>query len=166
MENVMPIKSDLETYLDEGVYICEVNLESQFDVIGWWKANNLKYKILSKMSVDILSIPITTVASEAAFSTGGRVIDPYRASLSTKVVESFDMWRRLDTFLVQSKGRQNLYAVLQDPQLGIVAFTRMSHCVVAHPAADTTASAAPAVHAVAPSDLHSGRAYDPGLHAL
>ncbi|KAK2977544.1 hypothetical protein RJ640_018186 [Escallonia rubra] len=88
MENVMPIKSDLETYLEEGVYICEVNLESQFDVIGWWKANNLKYKILSKMAVDILSIPITTVASEAAFSTGGRVIDPYRASLSTKTVEA------------------------------------------------------------------------------
>ncbi|KAK2981094.1 hypothetical protein RJ640_012049 [Escallonia rubra] len=88
MENVMPIKSDLETYLEEGVYICEVNLESQFDVIGWWKANNLKHKILSKIAVDILSIPITTVASEAAFSTGGRVIDPYRASLSTKTVEA------------------------------------------------------------------------------
>ncbi|KAK3001664.1 hypothetical protein RJ639_021015 [Escallonia herrerae] len=68
--------------------ICEVNLESQVDVIGWWKANNLKYKILSKMAVDILSIPITTVASEAAFSTGGRVLDPYRASLSTKTVEA------------------------------------------------------------------------------
>ncbi|KAK2993380.1 hypothetical protein RJ640_008981 [Escallonia rubra] len=72
----------------EGVYIYEVNLESQFDVIGWWKWNNLKYIILSKMVVDILSIPITTVASEAAFSTGGRVIDPYRASLSTKTVEA------------------------------------------------------------------------------
>ncbi|KAK3017306.1 hypothetical protein RJ639_006905 [Escallonia herrerae] len=88
MENVMPIKSDLEIYLKEGVYICEGNCESQFDVIGWWKANNLKYKILSKMAVNILSIPITTVASEAAFSTGGRVLDPYRASLSTKTVEA------------------------------------------------------------------------------
>ncbi|KAK3030530.1 hypothetical protein RJ639_039560 [Escallonia herrerae] len=88
MEIVMPIKSHWETYLEEGVYICEVNFESQFDVIGWWKANNLKYKILSKMTVDILSIPITTVVSEAAFSTDGRVIDPYRASLLTKTVEA------------------------------------------------------------------------------
>ncbi|KAK3001095.1 hypothetical protein RJ639_020746 [Escallonia herrerae] len=36
------------------------------------KANNLKYNIQSQMVVDIFSIPITTVASEAAFSTGGR----------------------------------------------------------------------------------------------
>ncbi|KAK3040177.1 hypothetical protein RJ639_028427 [Escallonia herrerae] len=69
MENVMPIKSDLETYLEEGVYICEMNLESQFDVIGWWKVNNLKYKIFSQMAINVLSIPITTVVSEAAFTT-------------------------------------------------------------------------------------------------
>ncbi|KAK3010205.1 hypothetical protein RJ639_011956 [Escallonia herrerae] len=31
---------------------------------------------------------VVGVASEAAFSTGGRVIDPYRASLSTKTVEA------------------------------------------------------------------------------
>ncbi|KAK2988642.1 hypothetical protein RJ640_008982 [Escallonia rubra] len=31
---------------------------------------------------------LVEVASEAAFSTGGRVIDPYRASLSTKTVEA------------------------------------------------------------------------------
>ncbi|KAK3042276.1 hypothetical protein RJ639_001871 [Escallonia herrerae] len=89
MENVMPVKFDLETYLEEGVYIYEVNSESQFDLIGWWKANNLKYKILSKMAVDMLSIPITTVASEAAFSTGGMVKEPYRASLLTKTVEAY-----------------------------------------------------------------------------
>ncbi|KAK3005874.1 hypothetical protein RJ639_015558 [Escallonia herrerae] len=102
MFDVKPV-SDLEIYLEEGMYIYEVNSECQFDVIGRWKANNLKYKILSKLTVDVLSILITTDALEAAFSTSGKVIDPYRASLLTKS-GSFDMWRRLDTFLIRSKG--------------------------------------------------------------
>ncbi|KAM4069756.1 hypothetical protein ACB094_12G114000 [Castanea mollissima] len=51
-------------------------------------ANNLKFRILSKMAFDILSIPITTVASEFVVSTEGRVIDVYRAFLSTKTVQA------------------------------------------------------------------------------
>ncbi|PWA91957.1 AC transposase [Artemisia annua] len=37
---------------------------------------------------NILAIQITTVASESAFSTGGRVLDPYRTNLSYAVVEA------------------------------------------------------------------------------
>ncbi|XP_059658631.1 zinc finger BED domain-containing protein RICESLEEPER 2-like [Cornus florida] len=87
-ECVQPSKSELDMYLEEGVFICHGEMDHSFDAIEWWKVNNLKFRILSKMAVDILSIPITTVASEAAFSTGGRTIDPYRASLSTKTVEA------------------------------------------------------------------------------
>ena len=79
------VKSELVTYLEEGVYIQEAGV--YFDALGWWKENKLKYRILSKMAADILAIPITTVASESAFSAGGRVIDPHRASLGTKMVD-------------------------------------------------------------------------------
>ena len=40
------------------------------------------------MARDVLAIPISTVASEATFSAGGRVIDPYRASLSSNTVQT------------------------------------------------------------------------------
>ncbi|KAF7140574.1 hypothetical protein RHSIM_Rhsim06G0090000 [Rhododendron simsii] len=84
-DSIQPMKSDLDIYL-EGVYICQKGKDSQFDVLEWWKANSLKCRILSKMAHDILSIPITSVASESTFSAGSKVIDPYRASLATKTV--------------------------------------------------------------------------------
>ncbi|CAL5372511.1 unnamed protein product [Camellia sinensis] len=86
-DTIQPVKSDLDIYLEESVYICNEGSNSHFDVLEWWKVNNLKYRILSKIAADILSIPISTVVSESTFSAGGRVIDPYRASLSTKTVQ-------------------------------------------------------------------------------
>ena len=80
------LESELDTYLSEKVFKCQ-DKSVPFNAIGWWKANSLKFKVLSKMAVEILSIPITIVASESAFSAGGRVIDSYRASLGTETVE-------------------------------------------------------------------------------
>ncbi|KAM3198905.1 hypothetical protein P3L10_034342 [Capsicum annuum] len=40
------------------------------------------------MARDVLAIPISSVASECAFSMGGRVIDPFRSSLTPKLVQS------------------------------------------------------------------------------
>ncbi|KAA3477072.1 zinc finger BED domain-containing protein RICESLEEPER 2-like [Gossypium australe] len=58
-----------------------------FDALEWWKVNSLKFRILSKMTCEILSIPITTVASKSVLSAGGRVIDAYRSSLGTDTVQ-------------------------------------------------------------------------------
>ncbi|KAJ0925695.1 putative HAT dimerization domain, ribonuclease H-like superfamily, hAT-like transposase, RNase-H [Helianthus annuus] len=79
------VKLELTTYLEEGVYISEPGV--YFDALGWWKANKLKYRILSKMADEVLAIPVTTIASESAFSASGRVIDPHRSCLGTKTVD-------------------------------------------------------------------------------
>lgn len=83
-ENNLVSKSELERYLMEG---CEVDNE-EFNLLGWWKANSAKYHILSQVARDVLAIPVSTVASESAFSTGGRVLDPYRTSLAPTTVEA------------------------------------------------------------------------------
>lgn len=77
-------KSELEVYLDEP----RIQPTEEFDVLEFWKGNQFRYPELSKLARDILSIPITTVASESAFSVGGRVLDQYRSSLKPDVVQA------------------------------------------------------------------------------
>ncbi|PKA54414.1 Putative AC transposase [Apostasia shenzhenica] len=49
------------------------------------------------MAKDIFTIPVTSVASESAFSAGGRVLGDYRSALSPKTLNSLvcaDSWIR------------------------------------------------------------------------
>lgn len=80
-----PSKSDLCKYLDDPI---EVVPSENFNILHWWRMNEMKYPVVSKLAKDVLSIPITTVSSESAFSTGGRVIDDYRSSLLPSTVEA------------------------------------------------------------------------------
>ncbi|XP_052620942.1 zinc finger BED domain-containing protein RICESLEEPER 4-like [Lactuca sativa] len=59
-----------------------------FDVLSWWKLNSGKYPVLSKIAKHVLGMPISTVASESAFSTGGRVIDKFRSSLTPNTAKA------------------------------------------------------------------------------
>ncbi|KAF7822187.1 zinc finger BED domain-containing protein RICESLEEPER 2-like [Senna tora] len=77
-------KNELERYLDDDV---EFNYDG-FHILKWWKSKTVKYPILSRIARDVLAIPISTVSSESAFSTGGRVLDPFRSSLNPTTVES------------------------------------------------------------------------------
>ena len=44
--------------------------------------------MLSKLARDVLAVPVSTVASESAFSTGGCILDPFRSSLSPLMVQN------------------------------------------------------------------------------
>ncbi|KAJ0545891.1 putative HAT dimerization domain, ribonuclease H-like superfamily [Helianthus annuus] len=59
---------EVEIYLRDGTE----KREETFDVLVWWKANKIKFLILSEIAKHVLGMPISTVESESAFSTGGR----------------------------------------------------------------------------------------------
>ncbi|XP_022028404.1 zinc finger BED domain-containing protein RICESLEEPER 2 [Helianthus annuus] len=77
-------KSQLTLYLEEQ----NVDRKVELDVLQYWKENQVRYPKLAIMARDILSIPITTVASESSFSIGGRVLSKYRTSLLSSNVEA------------------------------------------------------------------------------
>jgi len=78
-------KNEVERYLIDS---CEDPDNDKLDILGWWKSNALRYKTLSKVAQHVLAIPISTVASESAFSTGGRVLDQFRSSLPSATVQA------------------------------------------------------------------------------
>ncbi|GJR62873.1 zinc finger BED domain-containing protein RICESLEEPER 2-like protein [Tanacetum coccineum] len=77
--------TEVDIYLKDGA---EKRGDSSFDVLGWWNQNMAKFPVLSQVAKHVLAMPISTVASESAFSTGGRVIDKYRSSLTPKTAEA------------------------------------------------------------------------------
>ncbi|KAL7231579.1 hypothetical protein ACSBR2_009756 [Camellia fascicularis] len=62
-----------------------------FEILDYWKVNVTKYRVLSQLARDVLAIPIFTVASESAFSTGERILDPFCSSLSLSMVKALAM---------------------------------------------------------------------------
>lgn len=88
-------KTELEIYLSEEIVEDE---NPDFDILNWWKINTSRFPILSQLARDVLAVPISTVASESAFSTSGRVLDAFRSSLTPRIVEALvcaQDWMRL-----------------------------------------------------------------------
>ena len=77
-------QSEIDIYLSESV----LEEEGTFDILRWWKLNSERFSILSCLARDVLAVPICTVASESAFSTGGRVLDSFKSTLTPKLVKS------------------------------------------------------------------------------
>nr|GEU78524.1 zinc finger BED domain-containing protein RICESLEEPER 2-like [Tanacetum cinerariifolium] len=58
-----------------------------FDVLGFWKAKETMFPVLSRMAMDILSVQATSVASESAFSTSEMVLSIRRTRLTSASLE-------------------------------------------------------------------------------
>ena len=66
-----------------------VSIETEnFKILDWWKVDGTRYPILRKLARDIFAIPVSTVASESAFSTSGRVLSEHRSMLNSDILEA------------------------------------------------------------------------------
>ena len=63
--------SDIDRYISVDTIPFEDN--ENFDILAWWKMQQIKYLVLSIIERDVLTVPVSTVASEAAFSAGERL---------------------------------------------------------------------------------------------
>jgi hypothetical protein len=77
-------KSELDKYLAEETE----DTEMKIDLLVWWKASEQRFPILSRLVRDVLAIPISSVASESAFSISGRILDDFRSSLTPFMLEA------------------------------------------------------------------------------
>jgi hypothetical protein len=83
-KNVTLCCSEIEQYCTEAVEApCE-----KFDILMWCRVNKSKFLVLAEIARDVLAIPLTSIAFELAFSTEGRIIDPFRSSLAPKTMEA------------------------------------------------------------------------------
>ena len=75
---------ELESYLNLDV---PFEPDNTFEILKWWKNKETRFPNLSRMAKDFLAIPATSVPSESAMSTAGRVIDDYRSRLNPDTVK-------------------------------------------------------------------------------
>ncbi|WVZ51493.1 hypothetical protein U9M48_002637 [Paspalum notatum var. saurae] len=82
---MIKVKIELDRYLEDE--LVTFTTES-FQILDCWKVTGTRYPTLRKIARDILAIPVSTVASESAFSTSGRILSKHRSRLTSKILEA------------------------------------------------------------------------------
>jgi hypothetical protein len=81
----MRANCELQRYLEDELIPVETE---NFQILDWWKVAGTRYPTLRKVARDIFAIPISTVASESAFSTSGRILSEHRSRLTPDILEA------------------------------------------------------------------------------
>ncbi|KAJ1701475.1 hypothetical protein LUZ63_001254 [Rhynchospora breviuscula] len=82
------VSSEADNEID--IYVASPFPKSQaenFDILDYWKRHEPMWPILASMAHDIFAVPVSTVASESAFSLCNRVLTDDRNRLGNKTFE-------------------------------------------------------------------------------
>nr|GFA35255.1 zinc finger BED domain-containing protein RICESLEEPER 2 [Tanacetum cinerariifolium] len=74
------VNSNFVTLLDNSAF-------AAFDLLGFWKAKESMFPVLSRMTMDIISVQATSVASDSVFSSSERVLSIRRTRLTLASLE-------------------------------------------------------------------------------
>jgi len=78
--------NQLDVYLDEP--ILDLDFTKPMDVLAWWRTHSKCFTDLALMARDLLSIPITTVASEYSFNIRSKFLNKYKNQLLPECVKA------------------------------------------------------------------------------
>ncbi|KNE90210.1 hypothetical protein PSTG_16353 [Puccinia striiformis f. sp. tritici PST-78] len=59
-----------------------------FDVLGWWKANELRFPTLVLLARDVLMIPMSSISPEFTFSAKQKVLNDFHSNLDRDALEA------------------------------------------------------------------------------
>ena len=80
---------ELAKYLNSPILPYEDEIEGvPFNILKWWEDHKVTFPVLSILARDVLTVPVSSVSSESAFSIAGRIIDDRRTSLSPDMVKT------------------------------------------------------------------------------
>ncbi|CAO2201317.1 unnamed protein product [Urochloa humidicola] len=103
-----PAGTELTAYLDSDTV---TQYDDDFCVLSWWHEHKRSYPVLSILAKDVLTVPVSTISSESAFSTTGRIIEERRRRLTPDMVEMLSLvkdWEQADARLQHD---------IEDPEL-------------------------------------------------
>jgi hypothetical protein len=123
-------KSEIDKYLSED----NEDDNNKFDILAWWKVNESRFPILARIARDALAIPISTVASESVFSTGGRILDDFRSSLTPFMVQALictqDWLRRSTPINIEEDVEEGNVSGANQPLCATVQTFNLNHMML------------------------------------
>jgi hypothetical protein len=128
---IMIANCELQQYLDDELIPIETE---NFQILEWWKVAGTRFSILRKIAYDIFAIPVSTVASESAFSTSGRVLSEHRSRLTPEILEALmcsQAWLR-NKYQDSDIGDrpESFWSCLQEIQEGVEVHVQYCHLYV------------------------------------